>query len=117
MNARTSETLNASDEICTSTSKHDEQVSTICDLGFGALTILASSDTYSDTEAISFTNSVIGTVSKYQGSYVIEKCPVAVKHQIDVFSDVGSSIDLMRRIKAQYDPANTLNPGRFTGKI
>jgi len=117
MNARTSETLNASDEIYASTSKLDDEVSTICDLGFGALTVLGSSDTYSDTEANSFVNSVVGTVKKYQGSYVIEKCPVAVKQHLDVFSDVGSSIDLMRRIKAQYDPANTLNPGRFAGKI
>ena len=117
MNARTSETLNASELICASNSKLDDEVSTICDLGFGALTTLASSDTYSDTAAISFVNSVVGTLSKYQSSYVIEKCPVAVKHQLDVFSDVGSSIDVMRRVKAQYDPANTLNPGRFAGKI
>ena len=117
MNARTSETLNASDEICANASKLDDEISTICDLGFGALMVLGSSDLYSDTAAISFVNSVVGMVSKYQSSYVIEKCPVAVKHQLDAFSDVGSSIDVMRRIKAQYDPTNTLNPGRFAGKI
>jgi glycolate oxidase FAD binding subunit len=117
MNSRTSDTLDASVEICASTSKLDNNVSTICDLGFGALTVIGSSDTYSDTAAISFVNSVIVVVSKRQSSYVIEKCPLVVKNQLDVFSDVGSSIDLMRRIKAQYDPANTLNPGRFAGKI
>ena len=117
MNSRTSETLNASEVICGSASTLGSEVSTISDLGFGALTVLGSSDGYSDTAAISFTNSVVGTVSKYQSSFVIEKCPVAVKHQLDVFSDVGSSLDVMRRVKAQYDPANTLNPGRFAGKI
>lgn len=117
MNARTSETLNASDQICSSSSKTNNEVSTICDLGFGALTVLGSSNSYSDAAAVSFANSVVGTVSKYQSSYVIEKCPVVVKRQLDVFSDVGSSIDLMHRIKAQYDPANSLNPGRFSGKI
>ena len=117
MNARTSGTLKASDEICANASKLGDEISTICDLGFGALTVLGSSDSYSDIAAISFVNSVVGMVSKYQSSYVIEKCPVAVKHQLDAFSDVGSSIDVMRRIKAQYDPTNTLNPGRFAGKI
>jgi FAD/FMN-containing dehydrogenase len=36
---------------------------------------------------------------------------------MDVFGDVGSAIAVMRRIKNQYDPTNTLNPGRFAGKI
>jgi FAD/FMN-containing dehydrogenase len=34
-----------------------------------------------------------------------------------VFSDVGNSIEIMRRVKKKCDPANTLNPGRFVGKI
>ena len=90
-------------------------VSTICDLGFGALTVLASA--VSDEQALSFVNTVVTEVSQSSGSYVIEKCPLAVKQQMDVFSDVGNSIEIMRRIKNQYDPANTLNPGRFAGKI
>ena len=117
MNARTSETLSASDEILASASKRDDEVSTICDLGFGAMTVLGSSVERPDAEATSFVKSVVETVSKYPSSHVIEKCPVALKQQLDVFSDIGSSIDLMRRVKAQYDPANTLNPGRFAGKI
>ncbi|MCH8115770.1 MAG: FAD-binding oxidoreductase [Chloroflexi bacterium] len=90
-------------------------VSIICDLGFGALTVLASA--VSDEQALSFVNTVVTEVSQSSGSYVIEKCPLAVKQQMDVFSDVGNSIEIMRRIKNQYDPANTLNPGRFAGKI
>ena len=62
-------------------------------------------------------NSIVSTVSNSNGSYIIEKCPFTVKHQIDVFSDVGNSIEIMRRVKKQCDPANTLNPGRFVGKI
>ena len=90
-------------------------VSTICDLGFGALTALASAE--SDAQALSFVNAVVGEAANSGGSYIIEKCPVIVKQQMDVFSDVGNAIDIMRRIKDQYDPANTLNPGRFAGKI
>lgn len=79
------------------------------------MTALASAE--SGGQALSFVSSVVAEVAKSGGSYVIEKCPLAVKQQMDVFSDVGSSIEIMRRIKDQYDPANTLNPGRFAGKI
>ncbi|MEC9293415.1 MAG: FAD-linked oxidase C-terminal domain-containing protein, partial [Chloroflexota bacterium] len=67
--------------------------------------------------SLMFINSTVQTIKNISGSYLIEKCPVNVKHNMDVFSDVGNSIDLMRRIKNQYDPNRTLNPGRFAGKI
>ena len=89
--------------------------STICDLGFGALTALTG--VVSDEQALSFVNSIVSTVSNSNGSYIIEKCPLSVKQQVNVFSDVGNSIEIMRRVKKQYDPQNTLNPGRFVGKI
>jgi len=89
--------------------------STICDLGFGALTVLSGE--MADEQALSFVSAVVAAVAQSGGSYVIEKCPLAVKQQMDVFSDVGNSIEIMRRIKNQYDPSNTLNPGRFAGKI
>ena len=115
MNARTSDTLNASQEIQSGSVDSQANISTICDVGFGAMTVLA--DSVPDDENLSFIGSVTGTITKYQSSYVIEKCPLVVKQNMDVFSDVGNSIELMRRIKNQYDPANTLNPGRFAGKI
>ncbi len=115
MTARTSNALTASHEIPISDLEKDKRISTICDLGFGAMTVIA--DLTNDEESLSFINSTLQTITKHGGSYLIEKCPVDVKHDMDVFSDVGNSIDLMRRIKNQYDPNRTLNPGRFVGKI
>jgi hypothetical protein len=77
------------------------------------MTILATSD----SDGLPFVNTVLASSTQHQSSYVIEKCSLNVKEAMDVFSDVGNSIELMRRIKSQYDPANTLNPGRFAGKI
>ena len=71
----------------------------------------------SDAESLSFINSTVQTITTHEGAYLIEKCPIDVKREMDIFSDVGNSIDLMRRIKNQYDPNRTLNPGRFVGKI
>ena len=54
---------------------------------------------------------------QHGGSAIIERCPSAVKANIDVFGDAGASIEIMRRIKQQYDPGRVLNPGRFAGRI
>ena len=112
--ARTALTLEISEAI-RAENKVANHTSTICDLGFGALTALTG--VVSDEQALSFVNSIVSTVSNSNGSYIIEKCPFTVKQQIDVFSDVGNSIEIMRRVKKKCDPANTLNPGRFVGKI
>jgi glycolate oxidase FAD binding subunit len=36
---------------------------------------------------------------------------------IDAWGDAGDSVPLMRAVKHQLDPKNTLNPGRFVGGI
>ena len=51
------------------------------------------------------------------GSLVVEAAPVAVKERIDVWGDAGDSLALMRRLKQQFDPRGTLNPGRFFGGV
>jgi glycolate oxidase FAD binding subunit len=52
------------------------------------------------------------------GSLVIERCPPALKRQIDVFGEIPpKTLDLMRRIKHQFDPNGILSPGRFVGKL
>jgi glycolate oxidase FAD binding subunit len=43
--------------------------------------------------------------------------PLPVKAALPVWDDAGVAGRLMHRIKAQLDPANVLNPGRFVGGI
>jgi glycolate oxidase FAD binding subunit len=50
-------------------------------------------------------------------SMVIQRCPIELKRAVDVWGDPGSSIGLMRALKAKLDPNNTLNPGRYVGGI
>jgi len=108
--------INASHAVRSDVSYGDHTgISTICDLGFGALTVLANPSDGQQSESL--TRSFVAEAANHPASYVIEKCGLEIKKSRDVFSDVGSSIDLMRRIKNQYDPSNTLNPGRFAGKI
>jgi glycolate oxidase FAD binding subunit len=51
------------------------------------------------------------------GSLIVTRAPVEVKGRIDVWGDGGSALPLMRRLKHQFDPKGTLNPGRFVGGL
>ena len=48
---------------------------------------------------------------------MIERCPADVKARFDVWDDVGETVEVMRRLKEQYDAGRVLNPGRFVGGI
>jgi glycolate oxidase subunit GlcD len=47
------------------------------------------------------------------GNLTIEKAPLEIKNEIDCWGSFGSATDLMRRVKRQLDPENSLSPGRF----
>ncbi|MBI4307769.1 MAG: FAD-binding oxidoreductase [Chloroflexi bacterium] len=51
------------------------------------------------------------------GTLVVEACAAEAKRQVDVWGPPGPDIEVMRRIKAQFDPRGVLNPGRFIGGI
>ncbi|MBP1596471.1 MAG: linked oxidase-like protein [Acidobacteria bacterium] len=51
------------------------------------------------------------------GHVIVESAPAGVKRGLDTWGYEGSALELMRRIKAQFDPAGLLNPGRFVGGI
>lgn len=50
------------------------------------------------------------------GSLVIHHQPSAMP-AIDAWGQPGDALPLMRAVKTQFDPRNTLNPGRFVGGI
>ncbi|MBA3439995.1 MAG: FAD-binding oxidoreductase [Pyrinomonadaceae bacterium] len=56
-------------------------------------------------------------LKQLDGSVVVLSCPLEIKKQIDVWGDPGDTLPLMRRIKEQFDPSGTLNPGRFVRGI
>ncbi len=51
-----------------------------------------------------------------RGALVVEEYAPALIGRIDPWG-TPPALDLMRRVKAQFDPHNTLNPGRFVGGI
>ncbi|MEG5014347.1 MULTISPECIES: FAD-binding oxidoreductase [unclassified Microcoleus] len=51
------------------------------------------------------------------GFLTVLAAPTDIKQQLDVWGYTGSAIDLMRRIKQQFDPENLLSPDRFISGI
>lgn len=51
------------------------------------------------------------------GDAIVETCPQAAKELIDVWGPAPSGMEIMRRIKRQFDPKRLLNPGRFIGGL
>jgi glycolate oxidase FAD binding subunit len=54
--------------------------------------------------------------SSYGGSLVVVDGPAEVKAAVDVWGPIPA-LDLMRRVKDQFDPDHRLAPGRFVGGI
>jgi glycolate oxidase FAD binding subunit len=55
-------------------------------------------------------------IAQYDGSVVVVEATADVKRRIDVWGP-ARGIDVMRRIKDQFDPDHRMSPGRFVGGI
>lgn len=56
-------------------------------------------------------------LERREGALIVLDCPAGMKSTVDVWGGHGDAFDLMRRVKQRFDPARTLNPGRFVGGI
>jgi glycolate oxidase subunit GlcD len=81
-------------------------------LGDGRLRAIARAPVY-HREAVRALERLRGKAETLGGSLVVEKAPMEIRSEIDTWGDLGSATELMRRVKAQLDPDNSLSPGRF----
>ena len=73
-----------------------------------------------DAGLLSLTKAVAGLrseVDRLHGTMVVEQCPLAMKESLDIWGGLKDAVPLMQQIKGKFDPARTLNPGRFVGAI
>ncbi len=82
--------------------------------GNGVLIISLDGDT---PNLLPATRSLREQVSSLNGNMVIQHAPPSIKSEIDVWGEIGSSLELMKRLKSQFDPNGIMNPGRFVGGI
>ena len=96
-----------------------EPPSVVADVGFGGGRLLWW-DELADTEPVQVANglkAIQSAAASLGGGAIVERCPDTVKAMIDVWGDQPSGMEIMRRLKQQFDPQNILNPGRFVGGL
>jgi FAD/FMN-containing dehydrogenase len=64
-------------------------------------------------ESVDVVRSLRAMAESMGGSLVIENAHPEIKNEIDSWGTLGSSTDLMKRVKLQLDPQNILSPGRL----
>ena len=92
----------------------------VADVGYGSVRLLWWTDGGQPTPGENLLELVYklrAFVRQLQGHVVVEKCPLEVKQNIDVWGDSVDSIGIMRRVKQQLDPEGILSPGRLAGRI
>ena len=78
--------------------------------------VYAACDAPSDAEPLRAARRAVQVLGD-NASLIAERCPVPLKHELDVWGEPGPSVALMRAIKTKLDPNMTLNPGRYVGGI
>ena len=91
----------------------------VADVGFGGGRLLWWDD-FADADPVQIAadlRKIQAAAISLGGDAIAERCPAPVKGHIDVWGEQPSGMNIMRRIKQQFDPENVLNPGRFIGGL
>ena len=91
----------------------------IADPGFGTVHLLRWTGAL-DLAAIMADIDIVRTAAGHLGgTAVVEHCPPPHKEAIDVWEGSAgeAELEIMRRIKRNFDPSGILNPGRFVGRL
>ena len=82
----------------------------------GAGVLYAALDTGTPQQVADAVHRLRDTCTRHGGSTVVVDAPAAVKAAVEVWGPVPA-IDLMLRVKSQFDPDHRLAPGRYVGGI
>ena len=88
------------------------------DLGYGLVRMLWPGDdeALSPEQMLDVISNMRGWAASLGAHLVVERCPLSVKEEVDVWGEVEGGA-LMRRVKQRLDPQGILNPGRFVAGI
>jgi glycolate oxidase FAD binding subunit len=67
--------------------------------------------------ALTYTSRLREIVQGLGGILVVERCPTELKSRLDVWDRAGDDFEIMKKVKAVWDPKGVLAPGRFVGGL
>lgn len=88
----------------------------LVDPGFGTLRMLY----WGEAEEEGIVNAIAEVrqaARQHGGTSLVEICHPSIKVNLDVWGEERPEMELMRRIKEQFDPQRLLNRGRFIGRL
>lgn len=71
----------------------------------------------SDGDSIGWITALRAAALDLAGTLVVERCSREIKERIEVWGAPGDDFEMMRRLKAAWDPKGSLSPGRFVGGL
>jgi glycolate oxidase FAD binding subunit len=105
-------------EIERATARHGLSVTVVGEAGNGILRAAAEGSVSPESWAREIIAPLRETLAAEGGSLVVERAPLGLKRAADVWGPVPeTAFAVMKRLKAEFDPRGTLNPGRFVGGL
>lgn len=101
---------------CLRTGLPETSSEVLSDPGFGTVRLFFWGES-SDDAVLEAIGEARRAAQRHGGTVVAEICPPSVKTQLDVWGEEPGSMELMRRLKEQFDPQRLLNRGRFLGRL
>jgi glycolate oxidase FAD binding subunit len=95
---------------------HKIQVAWFCQTGVGAIS-LCLIEGFRSSVGLAVVNRLRQIARDLGGCLVVERCPVDLKSHLDVWGPAGDDFEVMKKIKAVWDPKSVLAPGRFVGGL
>ena len=105
-------------EIERATARHGLSVTVVGEAGNGIFRAAAEGSVSPESWAREIIAPLRETLAAEGGSLVVERAPLGLKRAADVWGPVPeTAFAVMKRLKAEFDPRGTLNPGRFVGGL
>ena len=88
----------------------------LADPGFGTVRVFYWGES-DDEDVVEAVRECRRVAQRHGGTAVVEICRPYIKTQMDVWGEEPGSMEIMRRLKEQFDPQHLLNRGRFLGRL
>lgn len=105
-------------EIESATARHGLSVAVVGEAGNGVFRAAVEGSVSPETWAREIIAALREALAAEDGSLVVERAPLGLKRAADVWGPVPeTALTVMKRLKVEFDPRGTLNPGRFVGGL